>query len=369
MSAIEGAKTAARTSKAVAHTSRAAAVLTAAVGVGVFAGLASAGIAALMNQAKVTIKLVEQAAIDSAIADGLIPSGDEPGNLVVSELPVPRADGIYLPDGTLVPDTPDDHRGERPLVLAMLGDSTSVGYGTRTPAEVPGVLLARGLAAGLGRPVRLRTHGLSGCGASDLPRQLAETLPGRPDLVVIVVGANDIRDKVAPGRSADHLGAAVAALRAQHVPVVVGTCPDFGVIEPIPQPLRSVLHTWSLLLATLQERAVLTEGGRSVPIGRLVSPQFAHHPELFAGDRFHPSGAGYSLAVAALLPPALEELRAAILSDDSAVADVQGSPDASQRLTWHVATIARSAGDPGRPQRPIGRRVPDARSPSAERAG
>jgi len=198
----------------------------------------------------------------------------------------------------------------------MLGDSTAVGYGTRSPAELPGVLLAKGLAAGLGRPVRLHTYGLSGCGSSDLPRQLAQALPGRPDIVVVLVGANDIRRRVAPRRSAAQLGAAVAALRAQHISVIVGTCPDFGVIEQIPQPLRSVLHSWSKLLAALQARAVLAEGGHAVAIGRLVSPQFVDHPEMFAPDHFHPSAAGYSLAVAELLRPALAALRAIAAEHD-----------------------------------------------------
>jgi lysophospholipase L1-like esterase len=289
------------------------AVVTAAAGIGVFAGLAGAALAALVSQARTTVKLIEQAAIDAAVVDGLIPADGLPPNVSVADLPVPSGDGVYLPDGSLQQEWPalGGFSTGRPLVLAMLGDSTSVGYGARDAADVPGVRLARGLAAGLGRPIRLRTHGLSGCGASDLPRQISETLTGAVDIVVIVVGANDIRGKVPPGRSAEHLGDAVAVLRAQHIPVVVGTCPDFGVIEPIPQPLRSVLHTWSVLLALLQERAVLAEGGRSVPIGRLVSPEFVHHPELFASDRFHPSGAGYAKAVAALLPPALEELRAA----------------------------------------------------------
>ena len=306
----------------IARDSRSVAVLAAAAGVGVFAGVAGATIAALMNQAKATVRLIEQAAIESAVMDGLIGADETPGDVVVAELPVPRADGVYLPNGSFQPELSEQDRRSsgRPLVLAMLGDSTAVGYGTRSPSEVPGVLLAKGLAGDLGRPVRLRTHGLSGCGASDLPRQLAEALPGAPDLVVIVVGANDIRGRVPPGRSAEHLGDAVAALRAQHIPVVVGTCPDFGVIEPIPQPLRSVLHTWSRLLATLQERVVLANGGRAVAIGRLVSPQFAHHPELFAQDHFHPSAAGYSLAVAVLLPPALEELQAVIAANDTAVA-------------------------------------------------
>jgi len=38
-----------------------------------------------------------------------------------------------------------------------------------------------------------------------------------------------------------------------------------------------------------------------------------------AGDRFHPSGAGYAKAVAALLPPAVQELRFAIDADQTIV--------------------------------------------------
>ncbi|SDO30394.1 Lysophospholipase L1 [Nakamurella panacisegetis] len=296
------------------------AIVATAAGIGVSAGLVGAALTALMTQARSTVRAIERAAVDSALADGLIASAAGMDRERIARLPVPAADGVYAADGALVPDVPPGERfgAARPLVLAMLGDSTSVGYGTRRAEEVPGVLLARGVAAALDRPVRLRTHGRSGSGAADLPRQLAEALPGAPDLAVIVVGANDIRDKVPPGRSADHLGDAVAALRAQRIPVVVGTCPDFGVIGPIPQPLRSVLHSWSVLLATLQERAVLAAGGRPVAIGRLVSPDFAHDPELFAGDRFHPSGAGYAKAVAALLPVAIQELRgtAAALDGD-----------------------------------------------------
>ncbi len=294
-------------------------LVAAAAGLGVVAGLAGAAVAAVLNQARATVRKIEQAAVDAAVADGLLPAGVLPVGFDVAALPVPRADGVYGPDGSLLPPmtAPDGRPSPRPLVLAMLGDSTAVGYGTRDPAELPGVLLARGLAASLGLPVRLRTHGLSGCGASDLSRQVFQTVAEPVDLVVIVVGGNDIRDRVPPRRSADLLGDAVAALRAQRIPVVVGTCPDFGVIEPIPQPLRSVLHTWSVLLATLQERAVLAAGGRSVAIGRMVSPQFAHHPEMFAGDHFHPSAAGYARAVAALLPAALDEIRSVDAGVDS----------------------------------------------------
>lgn len=283
------------------------AVVAVAAGLGMLAGVTGAAVAALLNQARGAVRAIEQAAIDAAVIDGLVPSSDDPSTIDVAPLPVPRADGVYLPDGTLV--TTQDPAGPSPLSVAMLGDSTAVGYGVRIADELPGVALVVQTAAALHRPVRLRTHGLSGVGAADLDRQVSEAVAFEPDVAVIVVGANDIRDKVPPRRSADFLGAAVERFRAAGIPVVVGTVPDFGVIEPIPQPLRTVLHTWSKVLATLQERAVLAAGGRSVPVGRLVSPDFVNHPEMFAGDHFHPSGAGYAKAVATLLPPVLEELR------------------------------------------------------------
>jgi hypothetical protein len=86
------------------------------------------------------------------------------------------------------------------------------------------------------------------------------------------------------------------------------------VITAIPQPLRSVLSAWSLRLAALQERAVADVGGRPVALARLVSPQFVGHPDLFAADRFHPSGAGYHRAMQVLLPAAIAELEGATTS-------------------------------------------------------
>lgn len=279
------------------------AVMFAAYGIGVFAGMSSATWYALRKQASLTTRVIQAAALEMARAQNQIgPDFTDPVDLIP-----PQGDGVYLPSGERSPvDRGRHHR----LTLVMLGDSTSVGYGTSTPDEVPGVMLARGLAAQTGRPVRLVTHGVSGSGAADLPRQLAEALPDAPDVVVICTGGNDVRDTIPPQRSAARLGAAVAALRAQHIPVVVGTCPDFGVIAPIPQPLRTFVRTWSRRLATAQERATTAAGGRAVMIGRLVSPEFIGRPDLFAPDHFHPSGAGYARAVAALLPVVISVLDA-----------------------------------------------------------
>jgi len=294
-------------------------------GLGVAAGLGSA-VFALFGQARSATRTIEQAAIEAALADGTLVPPSIPGSTRAEQrladhlvhVQLPQGEGVYAADGHPMADdvTADGRTPSGVLTLAMLGDSTSVGYGTRTPDELPGVILARGLAAHTRQPVRMRSHGLTGARTSDLPRQLELCLADPPDVVVILVGANDLRDLVPPWRSAAQLGAAVRTLVRNGIPVVAGSCPDFGVIVAIPQPLRSILGTWSQQLAALQERAVAKAGGTAVALGKLVSPQFAGNPDMFARDRFHPSGAGYGRAMEVLLPAAVEVLDAGAASDE-----------------------------------------------------
>lgn len=298
--------------------------LAAVAGLSLLAGLSSA-LVGLAGQAWTTTRSIEKAAMAAALADGTLVPPPVPGATVAQQqvadhlvhIRLPQGDGVYRPDGS--PVGPDEDGPDRPLTLIMLGDSTSVGYGTRTPDELPGAIIARGVAAHLDRPVRLRSHGLTGARTADLPRQLELCFADAPDVVVILIGGNDLRDRVPPWRSAAQLGQAVATLTARGVPVVVGTCPDFGVITAIPQPLRSVLSTWSLRLAAMQERAVEAAGGRPVALARLVSPQFVGHPDLFAADRFHPSGAGYGRAMQVLLPAAVAALEDADAPPDELI--------------------------------------------------
>lgn len=226
--------------------------------------------------------------------------------------PPPRQDGSYLPDGTFAGEADVDQ-----LVLVMLGDSTSAGFGAADVDGVPGVQLARALAAELGRPVKLSTHAVVGSRSADLPRQVAEALSeadgGRIDLAVIVVGANDVRDRVSPQFATRMLVEAIGMLQAAGVSVVVGSCPDLGVIQPIPQPLRQLAGSWSRRLAARQERLARRAGARPVSIARRVSPEFRTHADYFSPDLFHPSGLGYGRAVAELLPAAVEAVRERML--------------------------------------------------------
>ncbi|MDH6197741.1 lysophospholipase L1-like esterase [Mycobacterium frederiksbergense] len=215
----------------------------------------------------------------------------------------PRADGVYLPGGG------EMQRWERgvpfDLHLMIFGDSTATGYGCRVAEEVPGVLIARGVAEQLGKRIRLSTKAIVGATSKGLSGQIdAMFVAGPPpDAAVIMIGANDITKPNGIGPSARRLGAAVRRLRSAGAVVVVGTCPDFGVITAIPQPLRAVARSRGLRLARAQAAAVRAAGGVPVPFSDLLAPDFYQAPELlFSEDMFHPSAAGYALAAKQLLP-------------------------------------------------------------------
>lgn len=187
----------------------------------------------------------------------------------------------------------------------VFGDSTATGYGCRTADEVPGVLLARALAERTGKRVRLSTKAIVGATSKGLSGQVdAMFVAGPPpDAAVIMIGANDVTALNGIGPSARRLGAAVWRLRASGAVVVVATCPDFGVITAIPQPLRWLARTRGLRLARAQAAAVRAAGGVPVPLADLLVPHFRRSPDvLFSEDRYHPSAAGYALVADQLLP-------------------------------------------------------------------
>ncbi|SDE16973.1 SGNH/GDSL hydrolase family protein [Rhodococcus tukisamuensis] len=249
----------------------------------------------------------------------------------------PEADGIYTAGCAAPqrwwPGVPFD------LHLMIFGDSTAAGVGCAGAEEVPGVRLARGLADETGKRVRLSTKAIGGATSKGLCGQIdAMFVAGPPpDAAVILIGANDVTAKNAVHASARRLGDATARLRRAGSVVVVGTCPDLGVVTAIPQPLRTVVREWGHRLARAQATAVLTNGGHPVPLADLLAPEFLAAPDdMFSADRFHPSAAGYDLAARQLLPvlaAALGEWDGGPLPDLPAVSEAAESRRLASRIT------------------------------------
>lgn len=269
----------------------------------------------------------------------------------------PVADGLY-----------GEEHGGSPLSLVMLGDSTATGLGVHTPEETPAALLANGLAAIAGRPVRVTNVARSGSRSHALRGRVDRALQARPDVAVIMIGANDVTARVPPAESVRHLGYAVERLRAADAMVVVGTCPDLGSVKSLMPPLRWFARRASRQLAAAQTVAVVEHGARSVSLGDLLGREFAADPlAMFSEDRYHPSARGYAAAAAAVLPSMasvldLEHDPAGHLDED-VIPIYRAAVEAAERAGTEVSGASvggRDRGPRGRWARLLRRRSPPA---------
>ncbi len=247
----------------------------AAYGGGTFGGLAGAAFVLLATEAKLARRVIgtptEQA---------------------------PLAAGSYGPG----------RRRDKPLHLAVLGDSAAAGLGCERAEQTPGALLAGGIARDLRRRVDLEVVAVAGARSGDLDRQVARALRRPVDAAVIIIGANDVTHQVPVATAARQLAEAVKTLRAAGAVVIVGTCPDLGTIKPVMQPLRTVAAHWSRRLAAAQTVATVGEDGIAVSLRDLLVQDFTEQPHLWSADRFHPSADGYRRVVDVLLPSVLDSL-------------------------------------------------------------
>jgi lysophospholipase L1-like esterase len=200
-------------------------------------------------------------------------------------------------------------RSGQPIKVALLGDSSAAGYGLEDVEETPGALLAGGISEQTGRPVRLDEIAVVGALSADLDLQVDQALALRPDVAVILIGANDVVRLKRPSTSVRHLARAVTRLREGGIQVVVGTCPDLGTIQPILPPLRQIARAWSRRVAAEQTLHTIRAGGRTLSLADILGAEFRAQPGFFFGpDKFHPSAPGYAALAAVLVPSALAAL-------------------------------------------------------------
>ncbi|HWH31477.1 MAG TPA: GDSL-type esterase/lipase family protein, partial [Egibacteraceae bacterium] len=135
-----------------------------------------------------------------------------------------------------------------PLRVAMLGDSTVAGVGVLQVAETLPVQTAERVAAALGRPVEVTGFGVSGARTRQVAGMQGEELD-RFDVVVVVIGSNDVTGLTPPWRFRDQTRALLAELPK---PAVLGGIPLFGGATAIPRPLRDLVRAYAGVLRGVQ---------------------------------------------------------------------------------------------------------------------
>jgi lysophospholipase L1-like esterase len=194
----------------------------------------------------------------------------------------------------------------QPLQLAALGDSSIAGIGSDRTGDCLAVQIARRVADMTGRTVHVRGYGVSGARTADVARAQVGALATHPppDVLVVVVGANDIVHVTPPTQYLHAVSALYEALCEQPaVPVIACSLPEVRAITIVGHPLRDVAVAYGRLLGVLQRRALRNlPDVHLVDARRIAGPSFLQRPEAMASDGFHPSGVGYALLADALAP-------------------------------------------------------------------
>ncbi len=240
------------------------------------------------------------------------------GYLAVTAEYLPSDPG-YTIDTTVGP--PGGEPGGEPVNLVVLGDSTVAGVGSPSLEESLPVLVAERVAERLHRPVHVIGFGVSGARTATVlenqvpmlaeldPDASTASRPGSaapaagPDVVLIVIGGNDVTHVTPPWAMRRQTAALIEGAReVSGAPVVIGGIPQFRTVPALLQPLRWAVGRYANVLREAQRGAARAAGAPYVDIAALASPRFIGKPESMSSDGFHPAPLGYSFWADALAP-------------------------------------------------------------------
>lgn len=248
--------------------------------------------------------------VGRATAFGVIAGTAGGAAVLAAEAVAARARRYARPDLNLAMRASVGPNGAAALRLVLMGDSSALGVGVERVGDTVGGRLAELLAGAPEadrRRIELSSVAIAGAHAEDLGTQVARALVAeRPDIAVILVGANDAVRVRPPTASAAHLAAAARRLHDAGVAVVVGTCPDLGAVRAFAPPLRQIAGLLGRRVARAQTAAVRAAGATPVDLAGLAGPVFRADPGTLCQDGFHPSADGYRVWAHALFPAVAE---------------------------------------------------------------
>ena len=191
-----------------------------------------------------------------------------------------------------------------PLILVVLGDSTTAGVGVSRAQDALPYLLARRIADAEARPVRVISYGWAGARTADLPRQQIAHAAGterRPqdggpflpdaDVVAIVIGSNDATHRTPPARYRAALRETFESVRAVAPGARLVLCgiPRFhGVLRAF-EPLIFFADQYARLLRPVSRAEAARAGAAYADIHARVPAMIAGRRDVLSSDQFHPS--------------------------------------------------------------------------------
>ena len=186
----------------------------------------------------------------------------------------------------------DDTQAGEPISILAFGDSLTAGYGLPAGDGFVDQLQAW-LTDELGEPVQVVNGGVSGDtstgGRSRLDWALAPIKSGKPDLVILELGANDALRGVAPEVTRDNMDAMLGTLSERGIPTLVAgmlASPSWG---------PDYEATFNKIYPELAKKY-------DMPLYPFFLDGVATIPELNQADGIHPTKEGVAIIIGKIGP-------------------------------------------------------------------
>ncbi len=196
-----------------------------------------------------------------------------------------------------IPRQPVVEGDGEPLTYVVMGDSTAIGQGGEYEKGIA-IESMHHLAAS--NKVTMINTGVSGARAKDVSTtQLDDAIKAKPDVVLIIVGSNDVTHLTSIASMKQSLGDTISGLRRANcnIKIILTGSAQMGAVPRLPQPIRYLaeqrVKTVNAMFHSLVNENQLTFS----PIADKTGDTFKKDRSLFAADKFHPNTKGYQVWV------------------------------------------------------------------------
>ncbi len=195
--------------------------------------------------------------------------------------------------GATAPAHAADKNGQKvsPKFVVMIGDSLTAGYGLPVEESIPSVLQT--ILRKQGHNVRVINAGVSGDtstgGRARLDWALHDANEGKPDLVIVELGANDALRGIEPKLTHDNIDAILTTLTSRNIKVLLS-----GMLAP-PNMGKDYAATFNDLFPTLAKK-------HRVAFDPFFLVGVAAQSKLNQADGMHPNAEGAAQIAERLAP-------------------------------------------------------------------
>ncbi|MEK7150884.1 MAG: SGNH/GDSL hydrolase family protein [Patescibacteria group bacterium] len=181
--------------------------------------------------------------------------------------------------------------------VAVIGDSTAVGVGTKSVSETYHYQFFERHKDRF--TFNVKNYGVSGARVMDFAGQLAGV--SSVDLIIITITGNDVTHGTSLKSIEEDLKTALLEAHKKAKQVILLTPGDLGEVRIVPLPLRLYWGTQSPRMSEVAHRVAQDTKTPHVDIYALHVPYFRDEPKkYYASDYFHPSADGYRVWADAL---------------------------------------------------------------------